>query len=98
MRRIAAMFIAVMVLCWTATPLLACVIPGWAMTLQERECCKHMPQMCGSAQMPASHTCCKTQVRSSNPPVVTRNQQPAPVLQVVAFVSVAGLAANFRAI
>lgn len=91
MRRIAATFIAVMVLCWTATPLLACVIPGWAMTLQERECCKHMPQMCGSAQMPASHTCCKTQVRSSNPPVVTRVQQSSPVLPVVAFVSVVGL-------
>ena len=60
------------------------------MTLQERECCKHMPQMCGSAEMPASHTCCKTQVRSSNPPVVTRDPQPGPVLQVVASVSVAG--------
>ena len=59
------------------------------MTLQERECCEQMPQMCGSAQMTASHTRCKTQVRSSNPPVVTRDPQPPPVLQVVASVSVA---------
>ena len=82
MRRFAA--IAVVVICWTAAPLLACMIPGRAMTAQEHECCKHMAQMCGSANMPQSHSCCKTEVRPGTTMVVINNRQPGPVLQIVA--------------
>lgn len=72
---------------WTAAPLLACAIPGRAMTAQERECCKHMAEMCGSAQMPQSHTCCKTEVRSAYTLFATGNQQLVPDLNIVAIVT-----------
>ena len=84
MRRSAAIAAAFLVICWTAAPLLACMIPDRAMTAPERECCKHMAQMCGSANMPQSHSCCKTEVRPVTTMVVTHNQQSGPVLQIVA--------------
>ncbi len=82
------MAFAFLALYWTAAPLLACMMPERAMTVQERECCKHMAEMCGSSQMPQSHSCCKTEVRSGYTMVATRDQQPAPVLNIVALVSV----------
>ena len=84
MRRFAAIVVALLVMCWTAAPLLACVIPDRAMTAQERECCKHMAKMCGSPNMPQSHSCCKTEVRPGTTMVVTNNHQSGPVLQIVA--------------
>ena len=81
------MALAFLALYWTAAPLLACVAPERAMTVQERECCKHMAEMCGSARMPQSHSCCKIEVRSGNAMVATRDQQPVPVLNTVALVS-----------
>jgi hypothetical protein len=84
MRRVATAGLLVALLFWAATPLLACVIPEQAMTLQERECCEHMPQMCGSLDMAASHSCCKSQVGENNSPVVTSSKRHAPVLQVLA--------------
>jgi hypothetical protein len=88
MRRSAAMTFAFLALYWTAAPLLACVMAGGLMTAQERECCKHMAEMCGSTQMPQSHACCKTEVRSDYTLVATGNQQPAPVLNIVAIVTI----------
>src|SRR5260370_39683860 len=79
-----AIAVALLVIFWTAAPLLACVIPDRAMTAPERECCKHMAQMCGSANMPQSHSCCKTEVRPGTTMVVTHNQQACPGLQIVA--------------
>ncbi len=87
MRRIAATFLAVLALWLTATPLLACVIPTWSMTLQERDCCEHMQEMCGAVHMPASHTCCKTQVRSGDPLFIPRDHTE-PGLQLFAFLFV----------
>jgi hypothetical protein len=83
MRRFAAIAVVFLVICWTAAPLLACMIPDRAMTAPEMECCKHMAQMCGSANMPQSHSCCKTEVRPGTTMVVTHNQQVRPILQVV---------------
>jgi hypothetical protein len=81
---VTAIVIVFLVICWTAAPLLACMIPDRAMTAPEMECCKHMAKMCGSANMPQSHSCCKTEVRPGTTMVVTHNQQVRPTLQVVA--------------
>ena len=88
MRRSAAIAFALLALCWTAAPLLACMVPEREMTAEERECCTHMLEMCGSAHMPQSHSCCKTEIRLGNTTVVKSNQQTAPVLYVVATVPV----------
>jgi hypothetical protein len=47
-----------------AAPAMACLVPGIAMTAQERDCCRHMAGQCDSMGMPASHSCCKAQVRA----------------------------------
>jgi hypothetical protein len=86
MRRSVAMALAILAFYWTAAPLLACVLPERAMTAQEHECCKHMAEMCGSSQMPQSHSCCKPASRPDNSIVVRIDWRPAPVLQVVATV------------
>jgi hypothetical protein len=39
-------------------PLLACAVPGLAMSEEEKECCRHMADQCGSSQMEESHSCC----------------------------------------
>jgi hypothetical protein len=87
MRRSAAMAFAFLVLYWAAVPLLACMVPDRAMTVQERECCQRMAEMCGSSKMPQSHSCCKTEVRSGHTIVATTDHQPVPVLSFVAVVS-----------
>jgi hypothetical protein len=43
-----------------AVPIMACTLPAMAMTMAERECCKHMAQECGKTGMPQSHSCCQT--------------------------------------
>ena len=87
MRRALTAILAVLMLCWSASPLLACMIPGQTMTPQERDCCKHMSQMCGSAEMPQSHSCCKKDVQHDQAPVVKHEPQAAPALHVVDSVS-----------
>lgn len=87
MRRAAAIIFALIALSWSAAPLLACIVPERAMTPQERECCKHMADMCGSAKMPQSHTCCKTEVRSEISAVVKFDPQSSPNQHVLALVT-----------
>lgn len=41
-----------------SSPLLACTVPGLAMSEEEKECCRHMADQCGSMQMEESHSCC----------------------------------------
>lgn len=86
MRRGIAIAFAFMAFLWTATPLLACIMPDPAMSAAERECCKHMAQMCGAANMPQSHSCCKKEVRSITM-VATNDQQSLPHMRVVAVVA-----------
>lgn len=81
------MAFAFLALYWAAAPLLACLVPERAMTTQERECCRHMAEMCGSSHMPQSHSCCKTEVRSGYTMLATSDQHSAPVLNMVALVS-----------
>src|SRR5216684_5661407 len=56
-----------------SAPLLACAVPGFAMSEEEKECCQHMAEQCGSSQMEQSHTCC---TQTSN---VTASALQAPV-------------------
>jgi hypothetical protein len=48
-----------------ASPLMACLQPETTLTSEERECCRKMAGDCG--EMPASHPCCKTTVRDTDP-------------------------------
>src|SRR5215470_6949645 len=86
MRRAAAILFALIALSWSAAPLLACILPERAMTPQERECCKHMPDMCGPAHMPQSHTCCKTEVQPEINAVIKVDPQSSPNHHVLALV------------
>ncbi len=44
-------------------PVMACMLPDIALTVEERECCRDMAGECGQMDMPSSHSCCKTTVR-----------------------------------
>jgi hypothetical protein len=88
MRRMLAMAFVLVALQWAAAPLVACVIPWRAMTAQERACCRHMSDLCGSARAPQSHACCHRQAQSEST-VVLKNQQSVPVLHVTTVVGVA---------
>lgn len=83
MRRMLAMAFVLVALQWAAAPLVACVIPWRAMTAQERACCRHMSDLCGSARAPQSHACCRRQTQSEST-VVLKNQQSVPFLHVSA--------------
>jgi hypothetical protein len=48
-----------------AAPLMACLVSANTMSAEERECCRQMAGDCG--KMPASHSCCKTVVKDSDP-------------------------------
>lgn len=41
-----------------SVPILACALPGQQMSEEEQNCCLHMADECGSAQMGESHSCC----------------------------------------
>lgn len=41
-----------------SAPLIACALPGEEMSKAEQDCCLHMSDECGSAQMSDAHTCC----------------------------------------
>jgi len=84
MRRFACVAIAFLAFCWTASPIVACVISGKAMSAQENDCCQHMTEMCNSARMPRLHSCCKTEARPSNGLLVTKDDRSGPTLQMVA--------------
>src|SRR5260370_11373306 len=62
-----------------SAPLLECTLPGLAMSEEEKECCLHMSDQCGSSQMEESHSCC-----AKTPTVAAGTLQPtakySPVL------------------
>lgn len=60
MRRAFAMGVTFLMLGCVSAPALACLLPERAMTAAEHACCKQMSKMCGSANMPQSHSCCQT--------------------------------------
>jgi len=69
-RRAFAIGVTFFVLGWAVAPALACLLPGRAMTADEHECCKKMAKMCGSANMPQSHSCCQTTTVPDRLPVI----------------------------
>ncbi|HEU5336534.1 MAG TPA: hypothetical protein VFU27_11245 [Terriglobales bacterium] len=78
MRRWSALALALLAFYFGAAPLLACVVPQQALTAQERECCRHMQQMCGSASMPQSHSCCTVKTGTPNTATITRTHSAGP--------------------
>lgn len=76
---------ALVALYWSAAPLMACVTPQ---TAEQRECCRKMAELCGAAQMPQSHSCCRTQERSTFAVYARSNPQPAPLLSPIAYIAV----------
>jgi hypothetical protein len=52
--------ISTLALLLAALPVMACTIPGAAMTAVERDCCKRMAHECGKTGMKQSHACCQT--------------------------------------
>jgi len=52
--------VSALALLLAALPVMACTIPGAAMTAVERDCCKRMAQECGKTGMKQSHSCCQT--------------------------------------
>ena len=70
-----------------ASPLIACMLPGAVLTLEERECCAAMASDCGDMDMPAPHSCCTITVREAGPYLVktcfaVNHLQPAAVLEL----------------
>jgi len=69
-------------------PIMACLVNGTEMSAAERECCKHMAQDCGSMSMPASHSCCQTEVQQASPMLHVEPAQFVPQLAVAMTVNV----------
>ena len=53
--------VSILGLILAAVPVMACTIPGNAMTKAEHDCCKKMAEQCGRSGMAKSHGCCQTQ-------------------------------------
>ncbi len=70
------------VLLWAVTPAMACLLPGFAPTPAERECCHYMAAHCGQSAMPASHTCCQTPIYPET--VVVQGQANLPLKNAIA--------------
>src|SRR5260370_7420861 len=62
---------------------MACLQPNATLTTEERECCRKMAGECG--KIPASHPCCKTTVRDTDPYLSnSRVQISAPAQATIA--------------
>jgi hypothetical protein len=59
MRRTLTIVTVFLAMSWVASPALACLLPGRALTAAERACCEQMAKMCGPGHMPQSHSCCQ---------------------------------------
>lgn len=71
--------VSMVVLALTAGyPAMACVSSAQEMTNAERECCKQMAQHCGSMEMPASHSCCRIEVRQPQSMLLAASTHVAP--------------------
>jgi hypothetical protein len=53
--------VSILGLLLAALPVMACTIPGTAMTKAEHDCCKKMAEQCGRSGMGKPHGCCQTQ-------------------------------------
>jgi len=71
-RRIGVSVMIGAVLLWTATPVMACLIPCLATVPSKQECAHHMGMDCGHPMMIAGRTCCRM---SSTPGLATVETQ-----------------------
>src|SRR5207237_2521946 len=69
MKPVGKVGVSVLSLVLLAMPIIACVMPAFAMTGAERDCCKRMAQECGKG-MAKSHSCCQTATVSDHPPAI----------------------------
>jgi hypothetical protein len=76
-RKFVALLVAVVVL---GVPSMACLVPSEQLTSEERECCKHMSDMCGRGSMPSSHSCCQTTVRPTDDATLTAARSIFPIV------------------
>ena len=60
MRLLAKVGVLVLALLIAGVPLMACMLPGTSLSVEEQACCREMGYQCGHDQMPSSHPCCKT--------------------------------------
>ena len=60
MKHIAKIGILSLAMVMGGAPLMACMLPSYVMTAQEKACCRRMAHRCGDHTMPSSHSCCKT--------------------------------------
>jgi hypothetical protein len=72
------------VLLWAVTPTMACLLPSFALTPAERQCCHHVAEHCGQSAMPASHACCHAPTHPES--VVVQGQANLPLKNVIAAV------------
>lgn len=96
MRRTFAIGMTFLVMLWAASPALACLLPGRAMTTAEHACCKKMAEMCGSPSMPQSHSCCQKEVQPDTASILIAHQQSAPGLQVIMVMTAPSSAQDFE--
>jgi len=71
-RRIGVTVMVGAVLLWTATPVMACLIPCLAAVPAKQECTHHMGMDCGHPRMTTGRTCCQM---SSRPGLATVETQ-----------------------
>ena len=73
-----AAFLLALVIC--GSPALACLAPGADLTPAERDCCEQMAQQCGQMDnMPASHSCCRTNIEQPNAMILAKQSVLPPV-------------------
>ncbi len=67
-----------------SAPVVACLSSG-ALTAQEQECCRKMPEGCEDMEMPSTHSCCTsgTVEQQGNPYLATARASVAPVVSPV---------------
>jgi len=53
--------VSILALLLATLPVMACTVPGAAMTAAERDCCQRMAEQCHRSGMANSHGCCQTQ-------------------------------------
>src|SRR5579871_2935736 len=56
-------------------PGLSCFVPQ-QLTAAESQCCRNMGDKCGSAEMPSSHSCCKSPRVQSAQPYIGSSAKP----------------------
>jgi len=71
-RRIGVSVMVGAVLLWTATPVMACLIPCLTPTPSKQECARHMGMDCGHTMMTAGRTCCQMSSRPGPATVETQ--------------------------